>query len=587
MKKNKSHSAPIVASSSRRNFLGKVSGVTAAAIATGIANQPALAQAVNNGEKNTPPINQVTTEGTGFDPNRVLKSYQCRVNAANMALQRPIVEQLSNGDDERYPNKIGSYSKALPHNQLGEVDLNAYATLVKARTTENPADFEAIQLGLGRKLTSPQAGLAMDLEGPDSHHVTLPAAPRFDSAEEASEMVELYWMALARDVNFSDYGTDPIIAAAAADLSRLSDFRGPRDGGRPVRNAQVAEEGSRLADLRGRRSNGQITPNSIFRNSSLGDLTGPWLSQFLTLDFPFGANAVSQKMKTLPAGTNYMTKYQDWLDVQNGADPSQNIQYDATPRYIRNLRDMAQWVHVDALYQAYLHACLIMLAQGTRLDSGLPMYNSKVQAGFAQCGGPHILSLLTEVATRALKAVWYQKWFIQHRLRPEEFGGRVHNYMTGAAKYPIHPDVLNSRAATELYKKYGTFLLPMAFPEGSPTHSSYGSGHATVAGACVTALKAFFDETDIIKNPMVTNADGTALVPYDGATLTVGGELNKVASNVANGRNAAGVHWRTDAVNSLKLGEAITIGILEEQKLTYNDNVQMTLTKFDGTKITI
>ena len=36
-------------------------------------------------------------------------------------------------------------------------------------------------------------------------------------------------------------------------------------------------------------------------------------------------------------------------------------------------------------------------------------------------------------------------------------------------------------------------LLPMAFPEGSPMHPAYGAGHATVAGGCVTMLKAFFE----------------------------------------------------------------------------------------------
>ena len=133
----------------------------------------------------------------------------------------------------------------------------------------------------------------------------------------------------------------------------------------------------------------------------------------------------------------------------------------------------------------------------------------------------------------------------------------------------------------------GNALLPMAFPEGSPTHPAYGAGHATVAGACVTALKAFFDESDTVKNPKVVSADGTTLLPYEGPPLTIGGELNKVATNVAFGRNGAGIHWRTDAINGMKLGEAVVIGILEEQKLTYNDNVEMTLTKFDGTTITI
>jgi hypothetical protein len=56
---------------------------------------------------------------------------------------------------------------------------------------------------------------------------------------------------------------------------------------------------------------------------------------------------------------------------------------------------------------------------------------------------------------------------------------------------------------------------------------------------------------------------------------------------VAFGRNGAGTHWRTDALNSLKFGEEVTIGILQEQKRSYNDDVTMTLSKFDGTQITI
>ncbi len=543
----------------RRKFLSQVGLGAAATIAAGsTASAQSPFQPNRCDDVNFP----FGVEPDHFAANRFMKSYKCRLEAAKMARSRSLVSHVDNGDDALYPNKIGSHTKALPHNQLGEVDPDAYATLTLARETRNPALFDEIKLGLGRKLTSPQAGLAMDLEGPDSHHVTMPPAPRFASAEAAGEAVELYWMALARDVNFSDYGSNPIIARAAQELSALSDFRGPRAGG-------------------------QVTPDTIFRLDIAGDLTGPWLSQFLIQDFYFGANFFSQRMRTVNPGIDYMTRYSDWLAVQNGADPSANIQYDPTPRYIRNLRDLAEWAHIDALYQGYLQACLILLGQGTRLDPGLPLYNSKTQAGFAQCGGPHILSFVTEVATRALKAVWYQKWFVHHRLRPEEYGGRVHNHLTGAASYPLHPDILRSRAVAETFQKCGTYLLPQAFAEGSPTHSSYGSGHATVAGACVTVLKAFFDETDTIKNPVVPNADGTALVPYQGPPLTVLGELNKVARNVAFGRNAAGIHWRTDALEGMKLGEAVVIGILEEQKLTYNDNVEMSLTKFDGTKITI
>jgi hypothetical protein len=79
-----------------------------------------------------------------------------------------------------------------------------------------------------------------------------------------------------------------------------------------------------------------------------------------------------------------------------------------------------------------------------------------------------------------------------------------------------------------------------------------------------------------------------SLVPYSGPTLTVGGELNKLASNVATGRNIAGVHWRSDAAESLKLGEAVAISILEEQRMICNESFEgFSLTKFDGTTITV
>jgi len=130
--------------------------------------------------------------------------------------------------------------------------------------------------------------------------------------------------------------------------------------------------------------------------------------------------------------------------------------------------------------------------------------------------------------------------------------------------------------------------LPMAFPEGSPTHPAYGAGHATVAAACVTILKAFFDESFVIPDPVEASADGLGLVPYNGPALTVGGELNKLASNVAIGRNLAGVHWRSDATESLKLGEEIAIGYLREERECFNEDFDgFSLTGLDGTMITV
>ncbi len=503
-------------------------------------------------------------------------SFKIRQEAAKIAFYRGTTAHICNGeeqdyrDENGYPNFIANFSKGLVHNYLGEVDPNAYYAFITALKSGKTVDFEAIPLG-DRKLTNPQAGLAFDLEGPDSHSVTIRPAPRIDSAENSAEMTELYWMALLRDINFSLYHS-PQVAEAAADLSKLSDFRGAKVK-RQTKDGFINE----------------VTPQSLFRGVLRGDKVGPYVSQFMLKDISYGSLTISQKQKTVVPGINHMTDYDSWLHVQNGGLTGSDV-FDSTPRYIRNLRDLGQYVHVDALYQSYLNACLMLLDMKAPVDEGNLYKKTKTQAGFGTFGSPHILSLVTEVATRALKAMWFQKWFVHRRLRPEAFGGRVHNHLTGCAKYPINSELFNSSVLEKVYSLYGNYLLPMAYPEGSPTHPSYGSGHATVAGACVTILKAWFDESWVIPNPVVANHDGTELISYSGTDagmMTVGGELNKLASNIAIARNGAGVHWLSDYTESVKLGEKVAIGILQEQAITYNEDSYFTLAKFDGTKIKI
>jgi len=140
-----------------------------------------------------------------------------------------------------------------------------------------------------------------------------------------------------------------------------------------------------------------------------------------------------------------------------------------------------------------------------------------------------------------------------------------------------------------VYGQNGTYLLPMSFPEGSPSHPSYPQGHSTSHGAMITILKASFDEEFVLPDSVIPNADGTALEPYDGPDLTVGGELNKLASNVAFGRNIAGVHYRSDGTEGLKLGEAVATGVLRDMKDTYieGDFNGFFFTNFDGEEVEI
>ncbi len=565
----------------RRKFLGNVGGVAALGAAAGAIGLEPIAGSSRS-------VAQATEIGPENPIERLAKATGIRIEAALDDAADGIPFHPTNGDEELYPNKIGTYSKNLKHHPLtGEVVLSSHNAWINALKSGKFSDFEALatngRFGCSdptrqRRLVNPFAGYAFELETKDSHQFRIPPAPKFASAEEAGEIVELYWMALLRDINFNDYDTNPLAAAAAADLSNLSDFRGPKQGG-------------------------VVTTQTLFRDNLPGATVGPYISQFLIRDTAYGAQRVDMRIATVAPGVNFMIDFASWLDVQNGCQPTATL----TPGglvFCRNGRDLGQYVHIDALYQAYQVACLHLLGIGSAWDQNNPYGQtpdggaggplpvgtpgSKSMTAFGTFGGPYILALVCEVSFRALKAIWFQKWLVHRRLRPEEFGGRVEVERLGRADYPIHPDLFNSTVLSAVFSQQGSHLLPMAFPEGSPMHTSYGAGHATVAGACVTILKAFFNESAVIPNPVQTNADGSGTEPFIGPPLTVGGELNKLASNIATGRNIAGVHWRTDGIESLKIGEAVAISLLKNQEPTYREPFNgFRLTKFDGTTITV
>lgn len=199
-----------------------------------------------------------------------------------------------------------------------------------------------------------------------------------------------------------------------------------------------------------------------------------------------------------------------------------------------------------------------------------------------------MFDLIATVTTAALKATWFQKWLVHRTLRPEEFAGRVHDVMSRKTDYPIHSDLSRSSVMEKVFEKNKSYLLPVAYPEGCPMHPSYPAGHAAIAGACATVLKACFDESFVIPEPVQVTPDGLSLESFRGEPLSVGGELNKLASNIAIGRDFAGVHWRSDSLEAIKLGEEVAIHILKEVQLTGNELFAgFSLTRFDGQRISI
>jgi hypothetical protein len=397
--------------------------------------------------------------------------------------------------------------------------------------------------------------------------------PAFASAGMAADMVELYWQALARDIPFTAWDTSPVIQAAAAEMNKLSGYTGPHD------------------------ASGQVTPDNVFRGTAPGCLVGPYLSQYLLKTIYFGSTPREQMYRTGVVGADYLTGYDEWLQIQDGIGPYRQELFDPTFRYIRSGRDLAQFVHYDYTYQAFLQAALIILDQHPetllnfnvyQLNPTNPYKTSRVQTGFTTFGSAHILDLLARASNIALQPACWHKWAIHRRVRPEAFGGSVYNTLAGLTRYPIHGDLLNSKALQATVQATGLALLPQAYVEGCPIHPSYPAGHAVIAGACATILKAFFAEGALVSGAVAPSADGLSLTSADGLGLTLGGELNKLAFNIPMGRDWAGIHYRSDVSEGLKLGEAVAIGILQDQAgCVTEDFGGFQFTQLDGTPAVI
>lgn len=534
----------------------------------------------------------------------------------------PAVEQKNNGEakaalagaDAEKVAAHGTFTKGLTHDSFGRVSRGDLRKLVSEINQDSgqsspaespfpgtygsgkPAPFDVPlhntghsdewSPGIGsRGWESPLGGHVYDLEGPDADQVAMPPAPALGSDELVAEMGEVYGAALLRDIPFTAWEGDAAVADVTAKLAALPFFQKTGSG-------NTGPEGRRYA----RTFTDALTPAKLFRGSTPGAQTGPYISQFMLVGSPervsadpsrakaapaaepasdaylrssafvaqstkeslgldpkepvqadagfisYGLQAVDQRVRPHERERDHMTEWTSWTDVQNGAnrkdldfyltanqtdvDADASVQLgDPISRFIATPRDLATYVHFDALYQAYLNACLLLLAEKYENDFGLPE-PAGTRDAFASYGGPHILTLVTEVATRALKAVRRQKYNVHLRSRPEavaagialawagksselgsqgaDLGKMAQDLAPVLALVKDHNAAKNAQWAADgwavdLGETGEDFnaLLPMAFPEGSPMHPAYGAGHATVAGACVTILKAYFEMYEI------------------------------------------------------------------------------------------
>ena len=465
-----------------------------------------------------------------------------------------------------------------------------------------------------RRLEDPGAGAGHEPIG--QPHVSAPGAS--GGASLGTEMAEVYCMALARDLPLA-----ALRAGSALDPALLPSPAGA--GATPVRVADLlaALDGAAAPTWPVDPATGKVTRQLLFRGTGPGEDLGFYLSQFLLLDVPLGNATLVQKYvperdaaaSITPAG---------YLAIQEGATAPGTLNAGLAPRHVTTIRDLGALVHADPAYCLHLHAGLIAARAG--LDA-LHLPDGTNSASFVDAGPVDYLTTLAAVSRAAIRVAWATKWQGAMRLRPENLAARVAWIETipAADRAPAlarlladqNPAVLalvrrwNADWARGLHAagagddtngplpddigsaavQAGMAFLPLQYPEGSPTHPSFPAGHATLAGACVTVLKAFLRTHDdagaplpwapAFGAPVVPTADGSALEPDPASpALTVVGELNKLASNVSLGRNMAGVHYRCDGDCGLRMGERTALSFLEAMTGAYYPAATRPLVRF-------
>ena len=356
------------------------------------------------------------------DTSRAENALLLREISAEIEGERPAASTATNNDENLYANKIASFSKGLPHSQLGEVELTAYQSVLTALASQKHSDAENILIGNGRKLVNPEGALY-----PTTWKAATPTPlrPRPHRHLPVRRPPQRWWSFIGRlwpGMFLSRNGAPLVNQSAAAELNGLAAYQGPRDG------------------------SGQVSAANIFRGTATGCLVGPYISQYLMQTIYVGSTPREQLYRTGMPGADYLTNYSEWLAVQSGSLPSATEVFDPVFRYVRNGRDLAQFVHYDYLVQAFLQSAIIianaypetvLFYNLYQLNHTSPYKTSRIQTPFTTFSAPHVEDWMGRAACLALKATWYNKWAVHRQFAPGGDGGRVYNTMTGAASYPV------------------------------------------------------------------------------------------------------------------------------------------------------
>ena len=554
-----------------------------------------------------------------FATNEPAGAYTTRISAAyNQCYNNPPIPFVLNPDVTGVTDYAGMFTKTLEHDPVTGIATTVgqanFETLLQATQNGEQATYNSIVRAPTsvRKFVNPQASAAWCMIGRDIAEFAVPLPPSLTSAVAGADMAENYLMAIARTVKFSEYGTG---LGTDEDL-----INGTVNGSKSI-TRHACDILNAMPGYTGPKVGGLVTPAVLFRANYVGTGVGPYISQFAFSDihrYDQSLLAVKQYM-AIKGNHTYGVTWSDFVRIQNGEIPDTYNDFNGTVHYMLSGNDIGTLVHYDMLSDPYVYAQNVLFNNkfsnplAFPLAPNFPYNNGNItnEDPFATMWYADLANLVGAAGLQGLKTAWDSKWRTSLRLRPEAMGGIVHRAKaTGINTYGIDSQILGVIGGINLLNwvqafnqlqapgnpAYATYLLAQEFPEGSPIHPSYLAGHATVAGATVTVMKAFFDDTaqfNTYAPVMVPDPSNPLnLIPYAGADvnlLTIGGELNKLASNIAFGRHFAGVHFRTDGDTSLRIGEQVGIAFLQDWARTYAEQGfnGFELTMFSGQRIQI
>lgn len=503
-----------------------------------------------------------------------------------------------NYDQRTYKDDAGNeyypwlFSKLLQHDETYgfplKSDVDKIIDIIRYGI-DNVSDVEELLAqGSLRKLEGINASKSFQLIGTDSCvpsvELNSKCILRSDEFAMVYEMIEVYAMSILRDVAFSNYNNSTEVQEVINMLN----------------NVQQSNIEFITAPLDRSGENPLITMKTLFRGNGKDELYGPYISQFLMLDFDYGNLHIEQKYQYMDKDDAKSRTLEGWKNIQEGKNVDTIIN-NQTAR-VFNARVLGAKVHNDPLFQFYYNAALIALQNNIKPED----YSNPISTSWTSGGPPSIFSNLAYVCEGALRVAWCNKYELNMRIRPEVYARRIDKIVTNPDNIDlksipgfkeIHDIVtLNTGISSMLSKIKNSdanenHLLSLQYPEGSPTHPSYPAGHACVAGAAVTVLKTMFkthelepstgEYNKILWNDTISNRKAMEVVSedqigeyteHDSSEMTIVGEFNKLASNISIGRNWAGVHYRSDGDCGMILGEDFAISFLVDVAASYHES---------------